>query len=101
MSKIFKSVLSKVLSKKDKPIMTNEKYKRFITLTEPDQLKILDKLSDRNKQRIGEWLETVEVKEDFDGEPYVVSPFIGLPLYTNKDISYVSLYKWCAVKFEK
>ena len=89
------------LSKKEKPIMTSEKYKRFFSLTETGQLEILEGLSDRNKERIGEWLDDVEVKEDFDGSPYIVSPFVGLPLYTSKDIAYYTLYKWCASKFEK
>jgi len=94
-------MLKTALTKKEKPIMTSEKYKRFITMTEPEQLETLDGLSQRNKERIGEWLDTVEIKEDFDGEPYVVSPFVGLPLYTRKDISYATLYKWCVSKFEK
>ena len=42
------------LSKKEKPIMTSEKYKRFFSLTEAGQLEILEGLSDRNKERIGE-----------------------------------------------
>lgn len=58
-------------------------------------------MSDRNKERIGEYIDTVEVKEDFDGSPYIVSPFVGLPLYTSNDIAYATLYKWCASKFEK
>jgi hypothetical protein len=94
-------MLKTALTKKEKPIMTSEKYKRFISLIESEQLETLDGLSSRNKERIGEWLDTVEIKEDFDGEPYVVSPFVGLPLYTRKDISYATLYKWCASKFEK
>jgi hypothetical protein len=94
-------MLKTALTKKEKPIMTIEKYKRFITMTEPEQLETLEGLSQRNKERIGEWLDTVEIKEDFDGEQYVVSPFAGLPLYTRKDISYATLYKWCASKFEK
>ena len=94
-------MLKTALSKKEKPIMTSEKYKRFLSLIEAGQLEILDGLSDRNKERIGEWMDTVEVKEDFDGSPYIVSPFVGLPLYTSKDIAYSTLYKWCASKFEK
>ena len=94
-------MLKTALSKKEKPIMTSEKYKRFLSLTEAGQLEILEGLSDRNKERIGEWIDTVEVKEDFDGSPYIVSPFVGLPLYTSKDIAYSTLYKWCASKFEK
>ena len=94
-------MLKTALSKKEKPIMTSEKYKRFLSLTETGQLELLEGLSDRNKERIGEWIDTVEVKEDFDGSPYIVSPFVGLPLYTSKDIAYYTLYKWCASKFEK
>ena len=81
--------------------MTSEKYKRFLSLIEAGQLEVLEGLSDRNKERIGEWIDTVEVKDDFDGSPYIVSPFVGLPLYTSKDIAYATLYKWCASKFEK
>ena len=94
-------MLKTALSKKEKPIMTKEKHNNYLSLNEHEQLEILNGLSDKNKQRIGEWLDTVEVKEDFDGEPYVVNPFVGVPLYTNKDISYVTLYKWCAVNFER
>jgi hypothetical protein len=94
-------MIKTALSKKEKPIMTKEKHNNYLALTEPEQLEILNGLSDRNKERIGEWLDTVEVKEDFDGEPYVVNPFVGVPLYTNKDISYAALYKWCAVTFDR
>ena len=94
-------MIKTALSKKEKPIMTKEKHNNYLALTEPEQLEILNGLSDKNKQRIGEWLDIVEVKEDFDGEPYVVNPFVGVPLYTNKDISYATLYKWCAVNFER
>lgn len=97
---MFKMIKT-ALSKKEKPIMTNEEHNRYLALTEPEQLDILNELSIRNKERIGEWLDTVEVKQDFDGEPYVVNPFIGVPLYTNKDISYATLYKWCTVNFER
>ena len=68
--------------------MNSRKYVGFLSLTESGQLEILEGLSDRNKERIGEWMDTVEVKEDFDGSPYIVSPFVGLPLYTSKDIAY-------------
>ena len=84
-------MLKTALSKKEKPIMTTEKYNRFLAFTETEQLEVLEGLSDRNKERIGEWMDTVEVKEDFDGEPYIVSPFLGLPLYTCKDIAYATL----------
>lgn len=98
--KMFKMIKT-ALSKKEKPIMTKEKHNNYLSLNEHEQLEILNGLSNRNKQRIGEWLDIVEVKEDFDGEPYVVNPFVGVPLYTNKDISYITLYKWCAVNFER
>ena len=71
---MFKMIKT-ALSKKEKPIMTKEKHNNYLSLNEHEQLEILNGLSNRNKQRIGEWLDTVEVKEDFDGEPYVVNPY--------------------------
>ena len=95
------NTLSKALSKKkDKPIMTIGKHNNFLIETESEQLKILNELSSRNKERIGIWLDKVEVNEDINKEPYIISPFYG-EIYINKDISYISLYKWCVVNFEK
>ena len=88
-------------SKKKKPIMTKKKHNEYLTLNEIEQLEILDRLSDQNKARIGKWLDTVEVKENIEGEPYVINPFVGLPLYTNTDLSYLTLYNWCLINFEK
>jgi len=87
-------------SKKDKPIMTIGKHNNYLIETESEQLKILNDLSSKNKKRIGIWLDNVEVKEDINGELYIISPFYG-EIYINKDISYVSLYKWCVVNFDK
>ena len=81
-----------------KPIMPKEEYDYYLTLNETEQLKILDELSTKNKKRIGIWLDTVKVKEDINREPYILSPFIGT-IYINKDISYITLYKWCVVNF--
>jgi hypothetical protein len=99
MSNVLK-ILKTALSKKDKPIMTKDKHDNYLTLNQTEQLEILDKLSDKNKQRIGEWLDSVEIKENVDGEPYIASPFWGY-IYINKDVSYATLYKWCAVNFER
>jgi hypothetical protein len=81
-----------------KKIMTKEQHNNYLTLNETEQLKILDELSPKNKKHIGLWLDTVEVKEDINREPYIVSPFTGL-IYINKDISYITLYKWCVANF--
>jgi hypothetical protein len=94
------SKLKMAISKKDKPIMTKEKHDNYLTLSENEQLKILDGLSTKNKKRIGEWLDTVEVKKDDYDEQYIASPFRGI-IYINKDISYANLYKWCLANFEK
>lgn len=99
MSNVLK-ILKTAFAKKDKPIMTKEKHDNYLTLNQTEQLEILDKLSDKNKQRIGEWLDSVEIKENVDGEPYIASPFWGY-IYINKDVSYATLYKWCAVNFER
>ena len=93
-------MLKTALSKKDKPIMTKGKHDNYLTLNLKEQSELLDGLSTENKKRIGEWLDTVEVKENVDGEPYIVSPFWGY-IYLYRDISYASLYKWCAVNFER
>jgi hypothetical protein len=93
-------MLKTALSKKDKPIMTKGKHDNYLTLNITEQSELLDKLSTENKKRIGEWLDTVEVKENVDGEPYIVSPFWGY-IYLYRDISYAALYKWCAVNFER
>jgi hypothetical protein len=99
MSNVLK-ILKTAFAKKDKPIMTKEKHDNYLTLNQTEQLEILDKLSDKNKQRIGEWLDSVEIKENVDGEPYIASPFWGY-IYLYRDISYATLYKWCAVNFER
>ena len=54
MSNVLK-ILKTAFAKKDKPIMTKEKHDNYLTLNQTEQLEILDKLSDKNKQRIGEW----------------------------------------------
>jgi hypothetical protein len=99
MSNVLK-ILKTAFVKKDKPIMTKEKHDNYLTLNQTEQLEILDKLSDKNKKRIGEWLDSVEIKENVDGEPYIASPFWGY-IYLYRDISYATLYKWCAVNFER
>ena len=92
------NILKKTLSLSNyKPI--NDKRKHVFDF-KPDRTgKILDGLSYRNKERIGRWLDTVEVK-DVDGEPYIASPFRG-SIYIYKDVSYPFLYHWCAVNFDK
>lgn len=90
----------KNLFKKDKPIMTKTKHSDYLLLTEEGQLNILNGLSSENKERIGVWLDNVEVKENVDGEPYIASPFWGT-IYIYKDLSYLILYEWCAVNFER
>ena len=94
------NMLKTALSKKDKPIMTKGKHDNYLTLNITEQSELLDGLSTKNKKRIGKWLDTVEVKENVDGEPYITSPFWGY-IYLYRDISYAVLYKWCAVNFEK
>ena len=94
MLNIFKKTLS--LSNY-KPI--NDKRNHVFNF-KPYGTGILDGLSARNKQRIGKWLDTVEVKENVDGEPYIASPFWG-SIYIYKDVSYSFLYHWCAVNFDK
>jgi len=93
-------MLKTALSKKDKPIMTKGKHDNYLTLNITEQSELLDGLSTENKKRIGKWLDTVEVKENVDGEPYIISPFWGY-IYLYRDISYAVLYKWCAVNFER
>jgi hypothetical protein len=94
-------ILKSALSKKDKPIMTKEKHDNLFNNFKLNRtVKILDGLADINKQHIGEWLDTVEVKENADGEPYIASPFWG-SIYIYKDVSYAFLYKWCAVNFTR
>jgi hypothetical protein len=86
-------------SKKEKPIMTVTKYVNYLSSTEPEQLAILNGLSNVNKGRIGVWLKNVEVIKDVDGEPYILSPLCeNQKVYTNKDISYLAFYKWCVDK---
>jgi hypothetical protein len=68
-------MLKTALSKKDKPIMTKGKHDNYLTLNITEQSELLDGLSTENKKRIGKWLDTVEVKENVDGEPYIISPF--------------------------
>jgi len=86
-------------SKKEKPIMTVTKYVNYLSSTEPEQLAILNGLSNENKGRIGVWLKNVEVIKDVDGEPYILSPLCeNQKVYTNKDISYIAFYKWCVDK---
>jgi hypothetical protein len=99
MLNMLKTALSN-LSKKDKPIMTKGKHDNYLTLNITEQLELLDGLSKENKKRIGKWLDTVEIKENVDGELYIASPFWGY-IYLYRDISYVALYKWCAVNFER
>ena len=94
------NMLKTALSKKDKPIMTKGKHDNYLTLNITEQSELLDGLSTENKKRIGKWLDTVEVKENVDGEPYIASPFWGY-IYLYRDISYATLYKWCAVNFER
>ena len=94
------NMLKTALSKKDKPIMTKGKHDNYLTLNITEQSELLDGLSTENKKRIGKWLDTVEVKENVDGEPYIASPFWGY-IYLYRDISYAVLYKWCAVNFER
>jgi hypothetical protein len=91
MLNMLKTALSN-LSKKDKPIMTKGKHDNYLTLNITEQLELLDGLSKENKKRIGKWLDTVEIKENVDGEPYIASPFWGY-IYLYRDISYVALYK--------
>lgn len=78
--------------KRKKDILFNLKSKRRVN--------ILDELSSRNKERIGKWLDSVEVKKNVDGEPYIESPFWG-SIYIYKNVSYSFLYNWCAVNFDK
>jgi len=92
-------LLKTALSNTKKTIMTKGKHDILFNF-KPDRTgKILDGLSYRNKERIGKWLDTVEVK-DVDGEPYIASPFWG-SIYIYKDVSYSFLYHWCAVNFDK
>ena len=93
-------ILKTALSKKYKPIMTKGIHDNYLILNLTKQTELLDGLSTENKKRIGKWLDTIEVKENVDGEPYITSPFLGY-IFLYKDISYVALYKWCAVNFEK
>jgi hypothetical protein len=94
-------ILKSALSKKDKPpIMTKEQHDNLFNFKSNKTVKILDGLANINKQHIGEWLDTVEVKKDADGEPYIASPFRG-SIYIYKDVSYAFLYKWCAVNFTR
>lgn len=88
------------LFKKDKPIMTETKHNDYLLETKEGQLNILNGLSSKNKERIGVWLDNVEVKKNVVGEPYIASPFWG-SIYIYKDVSYLTLYEWCAVNFEK
>jgi hypothetical protein len=92
-------ILKTALSKKNKPIMTKGKHDNLFNFKLNRRVNILDRLSDRNKKRIGEWLDSVEVKENVHGEPYISSPFWG-SIYIYKDASYATLYKWCAVNFD-
>jgi hypothetical protein len=91
-------LLKTALSNKKKPIMTKEQHDNLFNFTSNRRVNILDGLSERNKKRIGEWLDSVEVKENVHGEPYIASPFRG-SIYIYKDVSYAFLYKWCAVNF--
>jgi hypothetical protein len=93
-------ILKTVLSKNNKPIMTKGKHDNYLTLNITEQYEILDGLSTENKKRIGVWLDTVEVKENVDGELYIESPFWGY-IHLYRDISYAVLYKWCAINFER
>ena len=93
-------LLKTALSNKKKPIMTKEQHDNLFNFKKSNRrFTILDGLSDRNKQRIGEWLDSVEVKENVYGEPYIASPFRG-SIYIYKDVSYAFLYNWCAVNFD-
>jgi hypothetical protein len=96
--------LKNALYKKGKP----KKHDNLFNFKSNSTVKILDGLSKKNKKRIGEWLDSVEVKENLDGEPYITSPFlnsISTPflgsIYIYKDVSYAFLYNWCAVNFDK
>jgi hypothetical protein len=92
-------LLKTAISNKKKPIMTKEQHDNLFNFTPNRRVNILDGLSERNKKRIGEWLDSVEVKENVHGEPYIASPFRG-SIYIYKDVSYAFLYKWCAVNFD-
>ena len=94
------NMLKTALSKKDKPIMTKGEHDSYLTLNLTEQSELLDGLLTKNKKSIGKWLDTVEVKENVDGELYIASPFWDY-IYLYRDISYVALYKWCAVNFER
>jgi hypothetical protein len=106
MLKKFKELFYNAFSKKDKPIITKEqqyilfKLKSNRTDRTDRTVNILAGLSDINKQHIGKWLDSVEVKKDEHGEPYIESPFKG-SIYIYKDVSYVFLYRWCADNFER
>ena len=93
-------ILKTVFSKKNKPILTKEEHDNYLILNLTEQTELLDGLSTENKKRIGEWLDSVEVKEIVDGEPHITSPLWG-HIYLYKDVSYVALYNWCAVNFER
>ena len=52
-------ILKTALSKKNKPIMTKGKHDNLFNFKLNRRVNILDRLSDRNKKRIGEWLDSV------------------------------------------
>ncbi len=70
-------LLKTALSNKKKPIMTKEQHDNLFNFKSNRRVNILYGLSERNKKRIGEWLDSVEVKENVHGEPYIASPFRG------------------------
>jgi hypothetical protein len=101
MFKLLKGFQS-AISKKDKPIMTREEHDKLFNFKSNRTVKILDGLSKINKKRIGEWLDSVEVKVNVDGEPFIASPFsFRGTIYIFKDVSYAFLYQWCAGNFER
>jgi hypothetical protein len=57
--------------------MTKEQHDNLFNFKSNRTVKITDGLSDINKKRIDEWLDSVEVKENVHGEPYIASPFQG------------------------
>jgi len=70
----------KILNKLKNALYKNGKPKKHDNLFKfksNSTVKILDGLSKKNKKRIGEWLDSVEVKENLDGEPYITSPFLN------------------------
>lgn len=61
--------------------MTKGIHDNYLILNLTKQTELLDGLSTENKKRIGKWLDTIEVKENVDGEPYITSPFWAIYFY--------------------